>query len=43
MKDGADLSDVNKDLQWSRKKGSFSSAEDCMTVVLPFLEQYYQI
>jgi hypothetical protein len=38
MKDGAELSDVNKNLQLSRNKRSFSSAEECMTIVLPFLE-----
>jgi hypothetical protein len=38
MKDGADLSDVNKNLQLSRNKGSFSTAEECMTLEFPFLE-----
>jgi hypothetical protein len=43
MKDGADLSppvlsDVNGDLQLLRDKRSFSDAEECMTIVLQFLE-----
>jgi nuclear RNA export factor len=27
----------------SRKERSFSSAEECMTIMLQFLEQYYQL
>jgi nuclear RNA export factor len=46
MKDGADLppsvlSDVNEDLQLLRR--SFSGAEECVTIVLQFLEQYNQL
>jgi hypothetical protein len=47
MKDGADLSapvvSVNEDLQLSRDERSFSGAEECMIIVLQFLEQYYQM
>jgi hypothetical protein len=46
MKDGANLSpsvvSVNEDLQLSRNERSFSDAEECMTIVFQFLEQYYQ-
>jgi hypothetical protein len=48
MKYGTDLpapvvSDANEDLQLSRNERSFSGAEECMTIVLQFLEQYYQL
>jgi hypothetical protein len=47
MKDGADLSppivSVNEDLQLLRNERSFLVAEECMTIVLQFLEQYYQL
>jgi hypothetical protein len=48
MKNGADLSppvvsDANEDLMLFRGKRSFSGAEECMTIVLQFLEQYYQL
>jgi hypothetical protein len=45
MKDGADISAlvvfVIEDLELLRDERSFSGAEDCMTIVLQFLEQYY--
>jgi nuclear RNA export factor len=48
MKDGADLSppivfDVNEDLQLPRNKGSYLCAEEGMTMVRQFLQQYYQL
>jgi hypothetical protein len=48
MKDGSDLSptvlsDANEDLlvQLLRDERSFLGAQECMTIVLQFLEQYY--
>jgi hypothetical protein len=35
------LSDTNEDLQLLRDEMNFSDAEQCMTIVLQFLEQYY--
>jgi nuclear RNA export factor len=48
MKDGADLSppvvfDVDEDQELPKSKGSFLSAEEGMTVVRQFLEQYYHL
>jgi nuclear RNA export factor len=48
MKGGADLSppvlpDANEDLQLLRDERSYLGAEECMTIVLQFLEQYYQL
>jgi nuclear RNA export factor len=48
VKDGADLSppilfDVNEDFHLPSNKGSYLCAQEGVTVVRQFLEQYYQL
>jgi hypothetical protein len=48
LKDGTDLSppvvsDANEDLQLSRDERNFLGVKECVTTVLQFPEQYYQL